>query len=595
MEINNQKMNSISQEQNKVNNYKHNIKEDEIEINELKNSRTEMSLSLRKKKLDSYLLSKRKRYINENFDNNVYINIDLVKINVPALLLEEFDIYEDKLSVAHQFLNNDFTLLHGMDYNPDSVKLYIIHKLIKLTYDENIELFDNKFQDNLINVFYDIIKIINETKNLKVLFGTTSILVNLLFSSEILNKEFKKLNGIWKRFQEITELKNSDINDNLAKIMINLYIFFPSVGKEYILSNYSRYIKSILSNLLKEFDNESKNDKISLDLYESGITLIKRLINNENLEKNEENNMDVVVKLKYLYNDLVNIFTKTTSWIINKINIEKTSKIYEFLFLLIQTFSSIAKYADEETYEMKEFQDIYFVNSLLSLIRIFILNENNELENEITFNTLIEIYSFLGLMFSFSSKKTEIYSKNKIIIYTEELLRKVGLKKNNLIYKIIFFLSNYVDNKERSAEIFGEEFFLMSLKQYSNENINDQSISNNLFYLLENAFYMSDNKYKEIIINNFTYFLIERIKILSEFVIKDKYVASFNNKCKLLLSIIYFLETNISIYSELLSNLIFFLHTSNLEEILLKVETNAQKYDKNIISDLLLKLKPNQK
>ena len=498
MEINNQKMNSISQEQNKVNNYKHDIKEDEIEINELKNSRTEMSLSLRKKKLDSYLLSKRKRYINENFDNNVYINIDLVKINVPALLLEEFDIYEDKLSVAHQFLNNDFTLLHGMDYNPDSVKLYIIHKLIKLTYEENVELFDNKFQDNLINVFYDIIKIINETKNLKVLFGTTSILVNLLFSSEILNKEFKKLNGIWKRFQEITELKNSDINDNLAKIMINLYIFFPSVGKEYILSNYSRYIKSILSNLLKEFDNESKNDKISLDLYDSGITLIKRLINNENLEKNEENNMDVVVKLKYLYNDLVNIFTKTTSWIINKINIEKISKIYEFLFLLIQTFSSIAKYADEETYEMKEFQDIYFVNSLLSLIRIFILNENNELENEITFNTLIEIYSFLGLMFSFSSKKTEIYSKNKIIIYTEELLRKVGLKKNNLIYKIIFFLSNYVDNKERSAEIFGDEFFLMSLKQYSNENINDQSISNNLFYLLENAFYMSDNKYKEI-------------------------------------------------------------------------------------------------
>jgi hypothetical protein len=236
MEINNQKMNSISQEQNKINNYKHDIKEDEIEINELKNSRTELSLSLRKKKLDSYLLSKRKRYINENFDNNVYINIDLVKINVPALLLEEFDIYEDKLSVAHQFLNNDFTLLHGMDFNPDSVKLYIIHKLIKLTYDENIELFDNKFQDNLINVFYDIIKIINETKNLKVLFGTTSILVNLLFSSEILNKEFKKLNGIWKRFQEITELKNSDINDNLAKIMINLYIFFPSVGKEFILS-----------------------------------------------------------------------------------------------------------------------------------------------------------------------------------------------------------------------------------------------------------------------------------------------------------------------------------------------------------------------
>ena len=599
MEVHKQQMNSISPEQNKdvsfINNYNHDKKEDEIEINNLKNSRTEMSLSLRKKKLDNYLLAKRKKYTNENFNNDVYINIDLVKTKVPALLIEEFDIYEDKLSVAHQFLNNDFTLLHGMDFNPDSVKLFIIHRLINLTYNENADLFDDKFQDNLKNVFYDIIKIINESKNLKVLFGTTSILINLLFSSEILNKEFKQLNGIWKKFQELSELKNSEINDNLVKIMINFYIFFPGAGKEYILSNYSRYIKQILSNFLKEFDNESKSDKINLDLYDSGITLIKRLINNENKEKNKENDMDVVVKLKYLYCDLVKIFTTTTSWIINKMNVEMISKIYEFLSLLIQTFSSIAQYADEETYEMNEFQDVYFVNSLLSLIRIFILNENNELDQKISLNTLIEIYNFLGSLFSFSSKKTEIYSQNKIIIYTEEVLRTTGLKKKDLIHKIIFFLSNYVDNKTRCAEIFEDDFFLLSLKQYSNENINEQKMSSNLFFLLENAFNMGDNKCKEIIINNFTYFLLERIKVLSEFIIKEQYVSSFNIKCKLLLSMIYFLEINVEKYSEILSNLIFFLHTSNLEEILIKVETNAKNYDKIIIPELLLKLKPNQK
>ena len=154
---------------------------------------------------------------------------------------------------------------------------------------------------------------------------------------------------------------------------------------------------------------------------------------------------------------------------------------------------------------------------------------------------------------------------------------------------------NYVDNKTRCAEIFEDDFFLLSFKQYSNENINEQKMSSNLFFLLENAFNMGDNKCKEIIINNFTYFLLERIKVLSEFIIKEQYVSSFNIKCKLLLSMIYFLEINVEKYSEILSNLIFFLHTSNLEEILIKVETNAKNYDKIIIPELLLKLKPNQK
>ena len=357
MEINLSQKNSVSQEQNVdnsfVNKYNIEMKQEEIEKKELKNSRIEMSLSLRKKKLDNYLLEKRKKYINENLDNDVYLNIEFIKAKVPSLLLEEFDIYEDKLSVAHQFLTNDFTLLHGMDFDPDCVKLFIIYKLIKLTFEENKELYDGNNQIKLKEVFYDIIKIINESKNLKVLFGATTILTNFLYSSEILNKEFRQINGIWKRFQEISELKNCELNDNLAKIMLNNYCTIPSVGKEYILSNYSRYTKQILSNILKGFDNETKTDKINLDLFNCGITLIKRLITHENCETNKENNMDVVVKLKYLYNDLTQIFTTITSWIINEINIGMNPKIYEFLLLILQTFSSIAQYADEETYEMK--------------------------------------------------------------------------------------------------------------------------------------------------------------------------------------------------------------------------------------------------
>ena len=590
------KNNSNSKENNKNNqfiNINDTSKENENEIKGLKNSRLDNALSLRKKKLDDYIFEKRKKYKNEIYDNDVYINIEMVKIKVPSMLIQEFDIYEDKLSIIHQFLTDDFTLLHGMDFHPDSVKLFMLYKLNKLLFDENPELFNEKNKENFKLVFYDIIKIINESKSQKVLFETTAILVNLFYTSNFLLEEFKNLNDIWKRFQEISELKNSEINDNLLKIMINYYCNVPNVGKEFILSNYSRYTKQILSNFMKGFDNEIKKEKINIQLFESGIILIKRLIREENNESKKENNFDVIVKLKYLYNDLIKIFTTATSWIINKLIAQMTSTIYNILYELLQTFSLIVQYANEETYEMNEFQDTYFVTSLLSLLRIFILNKDKELEMKITLKILLEIYNFLGMLFNLNSNKTEIYTQNKIIIITEELIKKIGLKEGKLMHKIIFFLSNYADSKKRSSEIFENDFLLLTLKEYSNLIINDQNQSNNLYYLLDNAFNYGEINCQEIIINNFTYFLKERIKLLSDFVIKDKYVSSFNNKCKLLLSIIIFLEVNIEKYSSVLTNLIFFLQNSNLEECLEKVHLNSKKYEPDIIENLLLRLKKN--
>ena len=246
--------NYFSSEKNDENlSINHYNKEELNEKQDLKNSRIETNLSLRKKKLNEYISEKRKKYMNYIGDNDVYINIEFVKLNVPALLKEEFDIYEEKLSVCHQFLNNDFTLLHGMDFNPESVKLYILHKLIILSNEGNEQLFGDKFENYLNEVFNDIIKLINESKNIKVLFGSTVVLVNFLYYSKKLNEQFMKLSGIWKRFQEISELKNSELNDNLMKIMINNYISIPNVGKEYILSNYSRYTKQILSIFIFKF------------------------------------------------------------------------------------------------------------------------------------------------------------------------------------------------------------------------------------------------------------------------------------------------------------------------------------------------------
>ena len=587
--------NYFSSEKNNENiSINHYNKEELNEKQDLKNSRIETNLSLRKKKLNEYISEKRKKYMNCIGDNDVYINIEFVKLNVPALLKEEFDIYEEKLSVCHQFLNNDFTLLHGMDFNPESVKLYILHKLIILSNEGNEQLFGDKFENYLNEVFNDIIKLINESKNIKVLFGSTVVLVNFLYYSKKLNEQFMKLNGIWKRFQEISELKNSELNDNLMKIMINNYISIPNVGKEYILSNYSRYTKQILSNYLKEFDNDSKKDKIDLDLYECGLTLIRRLISKENIEVKKENNLDVVVKLKYLYNDLVKMFTSATSWIINGISIENNLKIYDFIYNLLEVFSSIAQYANQETYEMKDFQDNYFVSSIFSLLKLLILNKNKELENELILKIIYEIYNFLSLIFCFDSVVTEIYSQNKIIILTVELIKVIGLKKEKLFFKIIFFLSNYADNEARCSEIFEDNTILLSLKEYSNNYINNHHNCFNLFSLLENGFNMGNKICKEIIINNFTYFLKERIKILSEFIINDKYSNAFNYKCKLLLSIIFFLEADNQKYSTLLQELIVFCQNSNLEEYLTKVQMNAKKADLVIISDLISKIKISQ-
>ena len=568
-------------------------KEIEEDIKELKNSRLEKTLSLRKKKLDDYILEKRKKYKNEIYDDDVFVNIDIIKIKVPPMLIEEFDTYEEKLSVIHQFLSDDFTLLHGMDFHPDSVKLYMLYKLNNFIFDENPEFFDDKNRENMKAVFYDIIKIINESKSTKVLFETTAILVNLFYSSDFFVEEFKNLHDIWKRFQEISELKNSEINDNILKIMINYHCNIPNAGKEYILSNYSRYTKQILSNFMKGFDNEIKKEKFNINLFESGIILIKRLINEENKKSKEEKNFDVVVKLKYLYNDLIKIFNTCVSWIINKLIVQMTSSLYDIIYQLLQTFSLIAEYADEETYEMKEFQDEYFVTSLLSLLRIFILNKNKELEMKNTMNILKEIFDFLGKLFTLNSSKTDIYTKNKIIIITEELIKKIGLNNETLIFKIIFFFSNYVDNESRVSEIFENNYLLLLLKEYSNNNINDHNRCNNLFYILDNAFNYGDRNCKEIIINNFTYFLKERIKILSDFVIKNKYVEHFNYNCKLLLSFIVYLEIDLEKYSSILTNLVFFLQNSNLDECLAKVTLNSKNYDHDIVENLLMRLKQN--
>ena len=200
-------------------------------------------------------------------------------------------------------------------------------------------------------------------------------------------------------------------------------------------------------------------------------------------------------------------------------------------------------------------------------------------------------YNFLSVIFSLESKKSEIYFQNKIIILTEELIKKIGLKNKKLFCKILFFLSNYVDKEERCVEIFKNNFLLTNIIENAYNNITDESMSNHLYYLLDNGFLFSDSNCKEIIINNFTSFLIERIKILCEYVIKDQNISRFNKTCQLLSYFIVFLEIEPEKYAEILKYLIIFIQKSNLEVFLMNIQTNAKNYDLNIITELLSRIK----
>ena len=566
-------------------------KESIQEKNELQNSRLERIITLRKRRLNDYLTEKRKKYINQTTDNDIYINIDYILKNIPPLLLADFDLYEDKLSVIHDFLSNNFTLLHGMDFNPDNVKLFIIYKLNEYTYENNDELLNKKNEEKLNVVFYDIIKIMNETKNIKVLYCVTTILLNILYDSKVLCTQFMKINNIWKRLQDISEIKNPDLNDNIIMILFNIYSNNPGVGKEYIISNYSIYINQILINFLKLFDNEIKKNNIELELFMNGITLFKKLINNENKDNNKNNNFDVIVEMKGFYKDLSKIYSTLISWLMSEIKITNDNNIFRFILNLLECFNAIIGNADEETYDMNEFLDNDFVSSFFNLIKMIILNKNKELENGIILDILVEVYNFLSLIFSLESKKSEIYSQNKIIILTEELIKKIGLKNKKLFCKILFFLSNYVDKEERCVEIFKNNFLLTNIIENAYNNITDESMSNHLYYLLDNGFLFSDSNCKEIIINNFTSFLIERIKFLCEYVIKDQYISRFNKTCQLLSYFIVFLEIEPEKYAEILKYLIIFIQKSNLEVFLMNIQTNAKNYDQNIITELLSRIK----
>jgi len=567
---------NLNGSQESFNAYKN--KENENDKDDLKNLRIENTLSLRKKKLNDYLFSKRKKELlskinqmneNDNDDNDLTIDIEKLEVNIPEILIKEFDIYDEKLSIIHQFLTNDFTVLNGVKFVEEYVKQYILYKLQKLTYNESLDIYDDKFRNILKLVFQDLINMIEEYNNDKImLFGITTSIVNILYYTKLSTKDYIKTN-IWKRLAEITELKIPTLNDNISDILLNAYHNDKSLGKDYILSNYSRYIKQIISNLLITFINDSKNDKINLNFYINGITLITRLIDNENKKVNKSNDFDIVVKLKFIFDYLTKIFIICASWILNNIDKPKHEDIYKFLLYLLNLFSSIATHSDEETYEMQEFRGESFVTSFCSLLKYIILNNEKKTGKDLILSILSESYNFLGIFFNLGNDKTSIYSDYNIIIITEELIKNINLMPSDLGNRILFFLSNYEDNESRIREIFEQSNILSYIKDYSEKNIYNNKISYNVFYVIDNGFCLGNSNCKDLIVKNFSHFLIERLKLLSDLKEQSK-IKVFTEKCGLLKSFIDYSRNNSKL--QMLKNLLDEIKKCDVELIVSNVQ-----------------------
>ena len=548
----------------------------EKEKEDLKNLRIETSLSLRKKKLNDYLFSKRKKEIlpktNENSieEENLNLNYNEIKKNIPPLLLEEFDFFENKLLVIHQFLTNDFTMLHGMNCSEKYLKQFTIYKLHKLSYDESPEIFDEKFKNNLNLVFYDLIKMFNDNNDKIMIYSISIVIVNFIYCSSMLVEEFRKVN-LWKRLAEVTELKVPEINDNIVIILSNLYSVDPNFGKEYILSNYSRYIKQIMTNYFKTFIDYSKKEQIDLKDYLSALSLIKRLINQENKKKNKNNEFDAVVKMKFIYDYLTKMFSISVSWILTNATNPNHDLILKLLLLLLNLFSLIISYSDEETYEMQDFRSESFVNSFCSLLKYLIANNEKKVNQELVITIINELYHFIGILCSYKFEKSEMYSKNKIILITLEYIKNINIMSNDLGNKIIFFLSNYAENEPRTKEIVETCDMLPYIKDFSKTNINNERICYNIFCLIYNIFLNGNNNCKNLIISNFSNFLVERIKILSDMINEKELfkIKSFVEKCKLLWHFIIYLKKN---NLQLLNNLIEYIRLSNIEQMCNNVE-----------------------
>ena len=467
-------------------------------------AREDNMLTLRKKKINDMLMAQRLK--KSNLTSSLEVSFDDLKKSLPDVLLNEFEMYDDKIGLIISFLKEDFSALNNYNFIPNNVLMFALIKLKEntLEQDETNELYAAKNKDILYEIYKALINLLKTKNDLKVLYQVTYILINFTFSSTFIKNKLLST-AIWKRLYEISIMKNYELTTNV------IWIFNHIMTEEEI-------VKSICSSI--------NFDEIYLDFvsyYNNNITKnisLSELYHNLKIILNfyEFNLVYFVGKLNYLYPVLISMFqninselvTLTTKTSYTNADSDRTKELLYLIELLGKIFYKILA----GTKERKDYINYFFGEGFIfSFINVIKVNYKlfQQTENELIKKVINILYKVIANLLAFGTEEEDVLlSKNGIILLSEEILShisQVDIQKN-----IIFFISNYVIDSDRNRE---EIILNSTVPAFIKKLFETQILFMNIellieiIYLIKNSFYTEDVEIRTNITEKFYPILIQ--------------------------------------------------------------------------------------
>ena len=469
-------------------------------------AREDNMLTLRKKKINDMLMAQRLK--KSNLTSSLEVKFDDIKHSLPDVLLNEFEMYDDKIGLIISFLKEDYSALNNYNFVPNDVLMFALIKLKKNTLenDETNELYAPKNKDILYEIYKALINLLKTKNDLKVLYQVTYILINFTFSSTFIKNKLLST-AVWKRLYEISMMKNYELTANV------IWLFNHIMTEEEI-------VKSICSSI--------NFDEIYLDFvsyYNNNITKnisLSELYHNMKIILNlYEFNLNYFVgKLNYLYPVLISMFqninselvTLTTKTSYTNADSDRTKELLYLIELLGKIFYKILV----GTKERKEYINYFFGEGFIfSFINVIKINYKllQQTENELIKKVINILYKAIGNLLAFGTEEEdELLSKNGIILLSEEILlniSQVDIQKN-----VIFFISNYViDSDKNRKEIILNSTVPSFIKKLFETQILNIEILIEILYLIKNSFYTEDVEIKVNITEHFYPIIIQIVKM----------------------------------------------------------------------------------
>ena len=487
-------------------------------------------------------------------------------------------IYYTILISVPQYNINGFYI--NLEKNNDKLLDFIISKINKNIYKENLEKFNLIINDNLDKLIYS-----KEEYNKKISYEK-NIIKKLDISSKWVNFKpnlyFIKKNVKIDKYLSDNELKKLDSKKiyNFSDIYSTEYLYdlqeknkktyeYPGVYYEDI-----KIIDNLLLETIFKLDNYIYNkDRLVLRFDNNNYKLITHF----DYLSNKLSVEDLDIKR----NDLINLYYFSKD-IIKK-------RIIKVLYL-----NNDITYYDNEEFKkeylisnsnMKTIID--HINNYDRIIKIDI--ENNEILSNIYKNPFIknkDYYELLNILNKNREVKNKFtdYKNYRFINYLEEEIEIINNIKN--IFKNDEFINNFVNNYESLYnKIINEKSILEIKMKYENDiELLWRNIDNKINEIIE-------NKSLDIIQNISEYNNVDNnIKLLEKLLIKEKYNIRKIENLKEYFREIEIMKMNMNSnvllikYIFYLNNIILQIKNSNLDKMINKIGNNKLLSDKYLLN-----------